>query len=440
MTTWGELHVGDAVRGADQRVWTVTAVHPGVVWLGSGQRDVLVHLTLGGRAVEVRRPVGEPVELVSRADHTAEGAAFAALAGAGLNPTIIEETTLPADPFSAPSAPAAKVKTDRWNRYLLPDPETGKERAWTRATTVARTLADEYNLTRWKLRQVAKGMALRPDLVAGAAAADPDADKGTLDGIAEKAMERAGSSAGATLGTALHAFAARLDAGEAFARLDAPDALHADLCEYIDTMKRHRLRPEYVERLVVVPALGVAGTLDRIVRQPPGEAKAAPLAVLDLKTAKSIDFSMLEIAIQLAIYANASLMWDPARQAYDPMPADVDKTRALVLHLPVGKAHGQIYGVNIIDGARYAGLAMQVREARSAGKGMCWLVDPEPADLALHRVARAADRGELARLWDQLHPQGLWTEEIGAAAMARLAEIKAQEEITQTRLEEATWD
>jgi len=341
--------------------------------------------------------------------------------------------TLTADPFTAPAGAPGAVKRDRFKRYLLPDPVTGKEKAWTRATTVARTLADEYHLTLWKMRQVAKGMALRPDLVAGAAAADPESDKSTLNEIAEKAMERAGSSSGATMGTALHNFTHRLDRGEAFGSLGAPPPLDADLREYQATLKRHRLKVDrrYVERIVVLPDLGIAGQFDRLYGQPPGETKAKPRAVGDLKTAKPDDngalssLSMFEIAIQLAIYANAPLIWDPATQSYEPMPADVCKDRGLVLHLPVGKAHGQLYGVNLIDGWVWAQLAVQVRAARTAGKGACWLVDPVPADLALQRVQIAPTRAELARLWEQLNPQGLWTEEVMAAATARLAELES---------------
>lgn len=429
MSTWGALHVGDTVRGADQRPWEVVEVRPGTTWLGSGKTGIHLFLRLDERRVHVHQSTDAPVEVVTRADHGAMAAACAALLDNGITFDLMEET-LSVDQFTAPAA--KKRDRDRWGRYLLPDPVTGEERAWTRVSTVARALADEYNLTKWKLRQVAKGMALRPDLVAGAAAADPEADKDTLNKIAEKAMERAGSSAGATLGTALHTFTQRLDRGEPAASLGVPEALIGDMRAYVDTMKRHRLRvqPEHVERIVVLPELGVAGTLDRIVSQPPGQTKAAPRAVLDLKTAKPDDngglstFSMLEIALQLALYSHAPLMWNPVTRTYEPMPADVDKDRALVLHLPVGKAHGALYGVNIIEGWEYAQLAMKVRAARSNGKGMAWLVEPEPADLALHRVSIAPDRAELARLWEQLHPQGLWSEEVNAAAVARLAQLE----------------
>lgn len=423
MTTWAGVHAGDTVRGADQRVWTVVGVEPMSPWLGSGTREARYTLRLGGREVVAVRPLHQPAELVESADHSDQAAAYTAMVAAGFNPTILGEgmTTATADPFAAPAAP---VKRDQWGRYVLPDPVTGKERGWTRVSTVARTLADEYNLNQWKLRQAVKGVALRKDLIAGAAAANPETDKKALDEIAKKAMEVAGSSAGANLGTALHTFTQRFDQGETLVSLGVPEPLDQDVLAYVETLRAHALgiRPEWIERIVVLPELGIAGTFDRIVTQPSGATHAKPHTVLDLKTGKDLSYGWLEIAIQQALYAHAPLMWDPATGTYEPMPP-VDQDRALVLHLPVGKAHGQLYGINIIEGWEYALLAMQARAARSGSKGLAWLVEPNPEDLAIHNVARANTNEELAELWDRYHPRGLWTEAVNTAAAARWEHI-----------------
>lgn len=420
--TWAAVHVGDTVRGADGRDWAVTDRVPGLTWLGSGVSDAVFGLRLGDRAVTTRRGLHEPVALVGYTDRGEMFAAAEAFIDAGLNPELLGETVTAAtvDQFTTPSQP---VKHDRYGRYLLPDPETGKERAWTRVTTVARTLADEYGLTQWKLRQVAKGLALRPDLIAGAAAADPEADKGTLNEIAEQAMERAGSSSGRNLGTALHTFTHRLNRGGPLPPDEVPQALHKDLYAYQEALRSHGLavRPDCMERVVILPELGVAGRFDCVVSQPAGVTKAAPLSILDLKTAKDVSYSWLEIAIQEAFYTRAPLIWNESTQQYDPMPA-VDRDRGLVLHLPVGKAHAQIYGVNLVRGWACAELAMGVRAARSEAKSLAWLVQPEPADLLRHNVSRAT-REDLARLWELHHPRGEWTEEIHTLATARLAEL-----------------
>ncbi len=42
----------------------------------------------------------------------------------------------------------------------------------------------------------------------------------------------------------------------------------------------------------------------------------------------------------------------------------------------------------------------------------------------MHRVTQAAGRDELARLWEELTPRGLWTEAVHGAAQARLAQLE----------------
>jgi len=75
---------------------------------------------------------------------------------------------------ATPPVPArVEPSRDHYGRYLLPDPATGEERAWTRATTWARTLSDMTGLHKWECRMVARGITLRPDLYALAAAAPP---------------------------------------------------------------------------------------------------------------------------------------------------------------------------------------------------------------------------------------------------------------------------
>lgn len=420
MTTWGQIHVGDTVRGADQRVWTVT--YRGAVnsWVVAGGHCRFT-FKLGDREVSAWRRLAEPVELVERADHSGEAAAYGALSDAFGEIKIMEESTV--DQFTAP-APDVEPKFDRWKRYLLPDPQSGVERAWTRVSTVARTLADEFGLTQWKQRMVAKGMALRPDLIAGASAADPESDKSTLNDIAQQAFDFAESRKGANLGTAVHTFAQRLDRGEALESMRVPAPLDRDLAAYAELMRTARLRIEQSERVVIIPALGVAGRFDRIVTQQPGVTKSEPRSVLDLKSGKDLDYSWLEIAIQQALYAHATLMWVPATNTYEPMPV-VDKSRALVVHMPVGKATAQLYGINIIEGWRLAQLAMDVRAARSGAKSLAWVFQPDdPATVALHRVSNAASREELAALWEELYRRGLWSAEVEAAAMAQYEQIK----------------
>lgn len=91
LVTWGELHAGDSVRGADQRVWEVVGVRPGATWLGSGGADVQVALRLEGRVVVVSFGITRAVELMTRGDHRDLAAACAAFISCGLAVSVLEE-------------------------------------------------------------------------------------------------------------------------------------------------------------------------------------------------------------------------------------------------------------------------------------------------------------------------------------------------------------
>lgn len=421
-STWSQVHVGDTVRGSDQRAWKVIARDTEREWLHEGH-EARFELELGDRTVTAWQMLDKPAPLVERADHRAMAQAVQALIDNDIRFTITEERRVTqAQPQAAPQP----IKRDRWGRYMLPHPQTGAEQSWTRATTLARVLADEYNLGQWAERMVAKGMALRTDLVAGAAAADPDKDKQALQGIAQQAKDAAGSRSGANLGTALHSFTERIDSGESLKSLQAPPPLGDDLAAYQGKLKAANIEmlPDWIERIVVCAELGAAGTLDRM------GSCANGTRVVDLKTAKSVEYSWMEIAIQLAIYVNSSHAWNPSTQSYEAMPDDLDKRIGLVVHLPVGKATPEIWEVNLVEGWRLAQIALDVKNARSKAKKLARKLDvaeQQAADSELLStwVQHADSRQALAQLWDTYYPQGLWTDEVQQAAQARLQQLQA---------------
>jgi hypothetical protein len=319
---------------------------------------------------------------------------------------------------------------DRWKRYRLPEPGTGQMRSWTRVTTLAGTLADEHNLTQWKRRMVLQGLATRPhlldsvlDIVRELEHHDPEARKQAkrvLDAICDDASDAAGAGDGARLGTRLHLITEWADAGrlDEILKLVEPELLD-DLGAYLAALVRNGVdRPaEWIERIVVNSTVDAAGTLDRIVRVGGG----LPM-IGDLKTAKSLDFSAMEIAIQLATYANAEWMWDDATGQLVPMP-EVDKETALVFHLPVGQADCTIYAVDLVAGWEAAQLAHKVRLTRKGGKAMKRPWHP-PASTVL-RLIRTADHEEvLVGIWrDHVQKGRPWTSELNEAAAARKAQL-----------------
>lgn len=250
-------------------------------------------------------------------------------------------------------ADAAKrtVAFDNFGRYVLPDPTTGEDRPWTRATTFAGAVKDTFGLNRWSLRMLAKGLTARADLVA-AIAANYDDDR-TIDKVVADAQEHAGSTTGSTWGTAMHRFTEFIDQGEE--PLIVPPEVQGDLDAYRKVMAR--FTSFAIERIVCVPELGVAGTLDRVLDF------NGTAYIGDLKTGKDLRYSAGEIAVQLALYANAAFMWNGAD--WEPMPP-VDRERAIVMHLPVGQGRCDLQWVDIAAGWRIAQeLCGPVREWRN---------------------------------------------------------------------------
>jgi len=278
-----------------------------------------------------------------------------------------------------------------------------KAKAWTRVTTIANTLADRYALEQWAQRQTVLGLGAREDLYALAASADPG-DKNQLNSIIEQAQEAAKSRSGANLGTALHRLTERIDRDE---QLDVPAAWRADIDAYCQRLADSsvRINPDWIERVVVIPQLGAAGTLDRLVTVDDD----LTFRVADLKTGKDAHIYVNETALQLAMYANASHVWkgttdeirrdrygryllpDPADDpnAYDPMPP-VDTAAALLIHLPIGEGSCTLHEIDIVAGKEAVRLAVEVREWRKR-RDLSWPFNPAPFRGGGNRTTAADD-------------------------------------------------
>lgn len=247
------------------------------------------------------------------------------------------------------------IPFDQYGRYLIV-PEGGKKPVpHTRVTTFASTLDDRYGLEKWGLRMSALGFVARQDLYARLASTRPD-DKAALDKLCTEAKEAAAASAGANMGTALHAMCERVDLGE---DITFPPPFDADVKAYRQTLEAAGIViiPEMVERYVVLPELQLGGKLDRIL----GFGSRPMIA--DLKTGADLSYSWGSIAVQLACYANAPTLYNAKAQKHEPMP-DVDKDTALVIHLPAGKATCTLHFVDIKAGWEAAQHAAWVRQWR----------------------------------------------------------------------------
>lgn len=311
-------------------------------------------------------------------------------------------------------------KRDQWGRYLI----GGK--AYNRATTWAETVGDRYNLERWQQRMVALGLVARQDLYA-AIAATPGDDKNKIGKLCDQAIEAAKGSAGANLGTALHAFTERVDLGE---DIRVPSPWDADVRAYQQTLAAAGvvIDRRYVERIVVNHTLGVAGTFDRLLEVP-----GLGLVVADVKTGGFLEWGA--IAIQEALYANAEQLYDPTTDTCEPMPF-VNTDVAIVIHLPVGQATCTLYTVDIKAGWEMAQTVRTVREWRRR-RDLSAIYQPITAPISAVETVTDADRQTrdwLIRRLQQLQPHEGAFDQLAAAWPPGIPTFKQVGEHTSSQL------
>lgn len=312
--------------------------------------------------------------------------------------------------------------TGRWGWY-----KDHEGREWRRVSTLIKKVDTNTSaLDAWKKRQVLLGAARRDDIILGVkalGAPDPvfgwnDPTKKKLNAWAEDCMTAAGSSAGATEGTAMHDLTERVDRGEPIDQVAAglPGPAAASLRAYAKLRELNGWRSVEIERTVVCDELEVAGSFDRI-DVIPGLAKLigtgtcqhghsvgghnhadgrAELAVIvDVKTERDPLLNGLHIGPQLAIYSRARRMWLPGRYVDAPC---VRQDVAIVVHVRDGKAVP--YFVDLTAGWEAAqAAARQLQREKEAKKWFApvpGIIEPKPAEV-LTDVAVAAQYADPGR-------------------------------------------
>jgi hypothetical protein len=185
-------------------------------------------------------------------------------------------------------------------------------------------------LERWKLGQVAAGIAHNEDLRRLAASGEDEAKD-----AAYQALDRQKQKA--NIGTATHKLSEKVTT--------AADAFEV-AAEFRPTMERfgqmlddHAIVVKQTELVLVNLTVGYAGTADRLVTHPD-----LGRAVADLKTGKVAYF---EQAMQLAALANAEYAF-VAGHGLVPMPA-INSERGLVLHLPEDGDTADVWALDLVD-------------------------------------------------------------------------------------------
>ncbi len=383
----------EPVHGPAPQTWerptaaNVAAVHDAT---RDTAADILTHVDSGGMLVPTptMRPVAETaVDTFLSADE-------------------------PTPELSVSGQPEAR--RDRYGRYMMRHPVTGelhKSAGFTRATTFAKSLSDSFGLNQWGKRMVLKGLAQRPDLLDLAHGLDVREDRAAMDKICEDAATHAGNKVAANQGTAFHTTTERLDAG--LIRIgDVPPRQAPEANAYWQSMKANGLatRREWIERSTMtdIPGEMVAGTFDRILTERNGQH-----VIGDVKSGRSIELGIGEIAIQLWVYAvgvNQFGIYDRLTNTWTPGPK-VSEEYAIVMHVPVQRDDGRpaycdLVRVDLTEIAHAAKAAAWVRKWRKSGKGLASPYVPQGRDWDAE-FGSVANGPQAGALWQEARAAGV---------------------------------
>ena len=339
--------------------------------------------------------------------------------------------------FASGSDKEPEIKRDSWGRYRLPTPgdPKGTVKSWTRVTTFAKALDDTTNLTKWMGRMIVKGIADDDALIVQAQDTNIS-NANTLNRIAEKAKDNAGANDAAANGTAIHTLTEKEDKGEKY-RVPAKWKKHIDGYKRIKDESGLEFLPEFIERVVALPELGVAGTFDRLCRVKHDmnvtvggknfKLTKGEFVVGDVKSNKRLDFAQLSIAVQLATYSRADSVWNLREEKWEPLPK-INQHVGFIFHLPSDTGEAALYVIDLDRGWEAAQVCKTVRELRGY-KDLVQVitapVNPFGDDESNweEMIDNANSSRELSLIWKQATAVGEWTRELELRGKGRMKEL-----------------
>lgn len=321
----------------------------------------------------------------------------------------------------------------------------GKNERYSRPSGWGKDLDDQNALVNWRIDTAVRGVAGDKAIQARAVAAKED-DREAKAAIREAAIQAGRGNQASDIGTALHAMSERWEQEPTW---DPGEPFRSSLEAYTTEMQRLALATELFEYHVVNVEYRAAGTCDRLYRltrplvAPSGEIlPEGTLVVGDLKTGKSLDFSLPGYTVQMAIYANGEF-YDVVHDVFMPTP-EINRDWGILVHMPADKGTCEFQWVDLAAGNYGAYLVHEVREWRknwrSGHFGAPRIVDP--VGLTAVEIAEALDAtivdpgSELAG--EDVSPEGVaalgspdWIEMMTPFIRDRMKAIRDNPEATQ---------
>jgi len=299
------------------------------------------------------------------------------------------------DPFALPDfKPERDPASPHRGRYWLPNLDGSKHPGgFMRVSNLVSAYSDQFALRVWELGEVLKGLEISSELYGALVQARPasmpkDDLRAWVEEFIEHAKEASGGNEGSNFGTQRHASVETAHAGLPTGHLDAGTRRHLAL--YASALERNDLTalPGMQERVVLVEALEVCGTMDNVLH----DRRTGEHVIGDLKTQRRF-WTWLEIGAQLATYAHGDAVWDRERGCWMDMPR-VSQDVAMVLWMPRGQWFVDVHEVDLRKGWVTAQRAYEVvkdrQEAKSVKGGRAWLRSAPPATVVEQYAARFA--------------------------------------------------
>jgi hypothetical protein len=266
----------------------------------------------------------------------------------------------------------------------------GKRERYSRPSGFAKPLDDESALTNWRIDTACFGVAGDKALQARYVAAKRD-DRTTVAALREAAIQAGRGEQAADVGTAIHSMSERWeDPDDDF---QPPDPYLSALRAYTLEMTRLGLVSERMECAFVTTEYRTAGTADRIYRLtrplvvPTGEIlPAGTLVIGDLKTSKTLEYSMGGFAAQLSLYAQGKL-YDVVNDELLDTP-EINQDWGVIAWIPSNQeaGHCEMIWVDLNAGNHAAWLAHMVKEYRKQWRRAEPVRVPDPLEPSVEEV------------------------------------------------------
>lgn len=318
---------------------------------------------------------------------------------------------------------------DEMQAYLPGYDGKHKPRGYMRTTNLVSAYSDQRALQEWQIEMGLRGLAERFDLYERLKMMPEDATRKDYVKFFEQAKEVAKADEGARRGTARHDMM-QLWLERGIGR-GTPDML-SQLDAFHEAERAHYLKSVVglTERIVVCEPLECSGRFDDVVK----DYTTGELKIRDLKTQKAF-WSVLEVRAQLAVYANATAMWDDKQCCY-VNPPRMSLESGIIFWMPTKMPESgplvSVLEVDLVAGWKTAERAYEVVKDRSEARSKQALTTlaravPLPTVELYARLLRDVETIEQgSALVREATERGVWCAELAAVARAsadRLAPV-----------------